>query len=112
MNLSDLSQEDIDLIQRSEGKGFTYEKLNSWGVPTPPQKGWRSKLLKDLGLERIRDGKYQVTRDLWVCKNCEFVHVSDDEPISCDCSHEKPKFIKTQCSYWIEPLMQITKENQ
>lgn len=38
MNLSDLLQEDIDLIQRSEGKGFTYEKLNSWGVPTPAAK--------------------------------------------------------------------------
>jgi len=62
MNLSDLSQEDIDLIQRSEGAGFTNEKLKSWGVSLPKKKGWRTKLLKDLGLERIRHGKHLVSR--------------------------------------------------
>jgi len=43
--------EDIDLLQHSEGHGFTKKKLKEWGVSWPPPTGWRQKLLAELGLK-------------------------------------------------------------
>lgn len=44
-----LSPEDIEMIQHSNGTGFTKAKLAEWGLPWPAPKGWRKKILRELG---------------------------------------------------------------
>jgi hypothetical protein len=46
MSSHPLSQSDYESLKRSV-KGWTARKLKSYGVPWPPQHGWRKALIKE-----------------------------------------------------------------
>lgn len=41
-----VSEEEIKALETGNG-GFTYATLKSWGVPCPPPKGWKKKLIEN-----------------------------------------------------------------
>ncbi len=73
-----LTEEEI-ISKMTEAGGFTKAQLAKWGVPWPPPKGWKQRLLEGTGEERERylntHQKHRIheTKDLFEsgCSLCQ-----------------------------------------